>query len=79
MNLAEIAETVPTRKPGLPCPVALIREGFGDVDRATLDAYLAGPKTSQWISDLIDRSPSEIKVKAYAIARHRRGECRCSR
>jgi hypothetical protein len=77
MNLAEIAETVPARKPGLPCPVAAIRAAFGDVDRATFDAYLAGPKSSQWIADLIERSPSEIKVKAYTVGHHRRGACRC--
>jgi hypothetical protein len=60
--------------------VAQLRAQLGPVDLETFDSYMAdSQKTNSWIVELIERSPFTVKVKSLAVARHRRGDCRCPR
>lgn len=83
MNLAEIAETVPARQPGLPCSVDAARARLGSIDQVTLDGYLTARtpmgrwvKSGQWVADLLNRA-LDIDLKSTAVGHHRRGACRC--
>jgi hypothetical protein len=77
MRLSDrLNETTPLR-PGTRCSVDLVKSNLDDVDTRDLDAALANVTLSATTIAHALQADGHT-VRPAAIARHRRGECRCS-
>jgi hypothetical protein len=76
MSMSERLRATPARTPGPRCSLELTLERMGEVDRLDLVAALADRLiTSTTIS--LALQAEGFPVGTSAVARHRRGDCRC--
>lgn len=78
MSLGDEIASQATRRQGATCGVATVRAALGPDDAADFDRWLTADRLG--VAGAISRALKArgIDLAEHTIARHRRGDCRCS-